>query len=62
MKYFISDIHGELNGLEQLLKYTKIDLTKDQLVFGGDYINRGKESGKVLMKIKQLIDTYPKKM
>lgn len=59
MKYFMSDIHGEFNGLEKLLKYAEIDLTKDQLVFGGDYINRGKESGKVLKKIKQLVDTYP---
>jgi len=59
LKYFMSDIHGEFNGLEQLLKYAEIDLTKDQLVFGGDYINRGKESGKVLRKIKQLVDTYP---
>ena len=59
MKYFMSDIHGEFSGLEQLLKYEEIDLTKDQLVFGGDYINRGKESGKVLKKIKQLVDTYP---
>lgn len=59
MKYFITDIHGDYKGLELLLKHAKIDLSNDQLVFGGDYINRGKESGKVLRKVKELADTYP---
>ena len=59
MKYFITDIHGDYRGLELLLKHAKVDLTIDQLVFGGDYINRGTESGKVLRKVKELADTYP---
>lgn len=59
MKYFITDIHGDYRGLELLLKQADIDFTADQLVFGGDYIDRGKESGKVLKKIKELADAYP---
>ncbi len=59
MKYFITDIHGDYRGLELLLKHVNVDFSKDQLVFGGDMINRGRESGKVLHKIKELADTYP---
>ncbi|MGG1940401.1 metallophosphoesterase family protein [Paenibacillus polymyxa] len=59
MKFFITDIHGEYNGLEILLKHAEIDFTKDQLVFGGDYINRGKDSGKVIRRIKELTEAYP---
>ncbi|QCT01472.1 metallophosphoesterase [Paenibacillus algicola] len=59
MKYFITDIHGEYNGLELLLKHAEIDFPKDQLVFGGDYINRGKQSGKVIRRVKELTQAYP---
>ncbi|MBB6734065.1 metallophosphoesterase [Cohnella zeiphila] len=31
----------------------------DQLIFGGDYINRGKDSGKVIKTVKQLKDKHP---
>ncbi|MBO2945641.1 serine/threonine protein phosphatase [Paenibacillus sp. F411] len=59
MKFFITDIHGEYNGLELLLKHAEIDFMKDQVVFGGDYINRGKQSGKVIRKVKELAEAYP---
>ncbi|PAF31695.1 metallophosphoesterase family protein [Paenibacillus sp. 7516] len=59
MKYFMTDLHGEYKGLKLLLKYAEIDYTKDQLVFGGDYINRGKDSGKVIRRIKELTEMYP---
>jgi len=60
MKYFITDIHGEYKGLELLLKHAEIDFATDQLVIGGDMINRGKESGRVIKKLKALVDKYPK--
>ncbi|GGJ29475.1 metallophosphoesterase [Paenibacillus hunanensis] len=59
MKFFISDIHGEFNGLEMLLRHAEIDFTKDQLILGGDYINRGKDSGKVIRRVRELTKTYP---
>lgn len=59
MKYFITDIHGEYHGLELLLEYANINFTLDQLVFGGDYINRGTESASTLKKIKALVEKYP---
>jgi len=59
LKYFMTDIHGEYNGLELLLKHAEIDLNRDQLVFGGDYINRGRDSGKVLRRVKGIVDAYP---
>lgn len=59
MKYFITDIHGEYKGLELLLKHAEIDFATDQLVIGGDMINRGKESGRVIKKLKDMVDKYP---
>ena len=32
MKLFISDVHGDFNGLEMLPRHTEIDFTKDQLI------------------------------
>ncbi|WP_334078225.1 metallophosphoesterase [Paenibacillus sanfengchensis] len=60
MKYFITDLHGEYKGLDLLLKHAEIDFATDQLVIGGDMINRGKESGRVIKKLKDLVDEYPK--
>ncbi|MBS5913104.1 MAG: serine/threonine protein phosphatase [Paenibacillus macerans] len=59
MKYFMTDIHGDCFGMELLLRHAEIDFSKDQLVFGGDMINRGKESAKVVRKIKELADAHP---
>ncbi|GFN33368.1 metallophosphoesterase family protein [Paenibacillus xylaniclasticus] len=59
MKYFITDIHGEFNGMDLLLQEACIDFSKDQLVFGGDYINRGKSSGQVIRRVKELVEAYP---
>lgn len=41
-----------------LLKYTEVDLAEDKLVIGGDMINRGKESGKVIKSIRLLCEQY----
>lgn len=59
MKYFITDIHGDYKGLELLLKHVEIDFSQDQLVFGGDMINRGRDSAGVVKEVKILVDQYP---
>lgn len=41
-KFFITDIHGDQKGLELLLRQSGLDWGKDQLVIGGDMINRGR--------------------
>lgn len=58
MQYFITDIHGDDHGLALLLEYAGVDFTKDSLVIGGDMIDRGKESGRVLYRIKALTEAY----
>ena len=51
MRYIaITDIHGELEKLENLL--SKIDIRKDdKFVFMGDYIDRGKNSKGVVDRV-----------
>lgn len=58
LKLFISDVHGDFNGLEMLLRHTEIDFTKDQLILCGDYINRGTDSGKVIRRVRELTEAY----
>ena len=53
MTYVIGDIHGCINTLNNLLN--KIDYNKnDQLIFVGDYIDRGKYSYEVIKRIQEL--------
>lgn len=59
MKYFITDIHGDYKGLKLLMEHARINFSKDQLVIGGDMINRGRDSGSVLKFIKGLVQKYP---
>ncbi|MCM3624342.1 serine/threonine protein phosphatase [Brevibacillus borstelensis] len=59
MKYFITDIHGDCKGLKLLLKHAGVDFSKDQLVFGGDMINRGRDSAGVVKEVKALMEKYP---
>lgn len=55
--YALSDIHGHRTALEQALK--RIDLSGDnKLLFLGDYIDGGPESGPVLRRIFELQKTY----
>lgn len=58
LKFFMTDIHGDDKGVDILLKHAEVDFTVDQIVFGGDYIDRGKRSGRVIKRIKKLADTY----
>lgn len=57
--FFITDIHGDLEGLNLLLDKAEVVPDRDQLVFGGDMINRGKDSAGVVRRIKQLTEQYP---
>lgn len=42
-----------------MLRHVAFEPAKDQLVVGGDLIDRGKESGKVVKRIKLLQEQYP---
>lgn len=61
--FAIGDIHGEFQKLANLILLLNseqdLDLTKDRLVFLGDYIDRGKDSLKVLKLVKALADEFP---
>ena len=56
--FVIGDIHGCLNKLEQLWDRIDPRPDKDQLVFLGDYIDRGEDSSGVLDYLLQLKETY----
>ncbi len=52
--YAIGDIHGSLDSLERLMDKISPDLTRDRLVFVGDYIDRGPQSRGVVAYIIRL--------
>jgi serine/threonine protein phosphatase 1 len=56
--FVIGDIHGCLDKLEQLWDRIDPRPDKDQLVFLGDYIDRGEDSSGVLDYLLQLKETY----
>ncbi|GIP52938.1 metallophosphoesterase family protein [Paenibacillus vini] len=58
-RYFMTDIHGDARGMKALLDHVGIDFSVDQIVFGGDMINRGKDSAEVVKFVKNLVDTFP---
>jgi Calcineurin-like phosphoesterase len=61
--FSIADIHGRLDLLNKLLEtlYTQysLDLTKDKIVFTGDYVDRGPDSYGVLSRLKKLEEDHP---
>jgi serine/threonine protein phosphatase 1 len=57
--YAIGDIHGNLDLLEQLLEKLQPDLTRDQLIFMGDYIDRGPRSKGVVDYVLHLRNQAP---
>jgi len=57
--YAIGDIHGSLESLERLLDKINPDLTRDRLVFVGDYIDRGPRSKEVVDYIIRLKNLAP---
>lgn len=54
--FVISDIHGRFKMLEKLL--TKWQRDEQQLIFLGDYMNRGEDSLRVLQTVKHLVDEH----
>lgn len=58
-KLFMTDLHGEYKGMMKLLEHAQFNPVDDQLVFGGDLIDRGKESGQVVKEVKSLCDQHP---
>ncbi|MCJ1662990.1 metallophosphoesterase [Staphylococcus sp. NRL 18/288] len=50
----ISDIHGHVDSLSQLLEGTKYNSKNDQLILVGDYVNKGPDSIGTLKLVKQL--------
>jgi serine/threonine protein phosphatase 1 len=57
---FITDIHGNYDAMLQLFNNADFDPSSDTLVVGGDMIDRGPDSGKMLKGIKLLHQMYPK--
>jgi serine/threonine protein phosphatase 1 len=55
----MTDIHGDCKGMDILLKHAEVDLHHDQLILGGDMINRGRDSAGVVKRIKELVDEFP---
>lgn len=55
-KFVVGDIHGMHSMLDTLLKEWQVD--SEQLVFLGDYIDRGKESKKVVERVMSLKENY----
>ncbi len=49
--FVITDIHGCLQALEDLLDKLQPDLQQDSIIFLGDYIDRGPASSQVIEKI-----------
>ncbi|RAI86058.1 calcineurin-like phosphoesterase family protein [Paenibacillus pabuli] len=51
----ISDIHGCIDQLDQILQLTEYNSTKDKLILLGDYVDRGPNSKEVVDKVIQLV-------
>lgn len=61
--YAISDIHGFFDKMMDTLSLVDLDSNKDnQLIFLGDYVNRGTKSCQVLYRIKELEEMYPEQV
>jgi serine/threonine protein phosphatase 1 len=58
--YAIGDIHGYFNKLEGLLRQIHPDPGEDQIVFLGDYIDRGPQSREVVERVLQVRRMFPR--
>ncbi|MFB5663438.1 metallophosphoesterase family protein [Alteribacillus sp. HJP-4] len=57
MRYLaVSDIHGEMSKLEEVLQKASYDPGQDQLILLGDYIDRGPHSKEVIDKVMELVE------
>jgi len=57
--YALSDIHGCLEPFDEKLKLVDLSHKESKLILCGDYIDYGKDSCKVLYRVKELVDQYP---
>jgi serine/threonine protein phosphatase 1 len=57
--FYISDIHGHYTALMKLLDWVKWNPENDQLILGGDLINRGHDSARVLQFAQTFQQKYP---
>lgn len=61
--FHIADIHGELKLLNKLLetlhKDHALDLSKDKIIFTGDYCDRGPDTYGVIERLKKLNEAHP---
>jgi len=53
MKYVVGDIHGEISKLQHLMNHLEGDA--EELIFVGDYINKGENSREVLNYLQHLM-------
>lgn len=51
----ISDIHGEVDLLNQLLEKANYDADEDQLILLGDYVDRGSDSRDTVTRVMELV-------
>lgn len=58
-QWFITDIHGEYAGILRLLEFVRFDPSADRIVFGGDLVGRGPDSGPVLREVRRLQRLHP---
>lgn len=58
-KLFITDIHGEFEGMRKLLAHARFEPGEDQLVIGGDLVSRGPDSALVLEEARSLALRHP---
>jgi hypothetical protein len=59
----VADIHGRLDLLNKLLltllRDHSLDLSKDKLIFTGDYVDRGPDSYGVICRLMELQEAHP---
>lgn len=60
--YAMSDIHGCFKPFEEKVNLVDLSNAENSVVFCGDYIDYGKDSCRVLYKIKELTELYPKQI
>ncbi|MGG3469176.1 metallophosphoesterase family protein [Neobacillus pocheonensis] len=58
-KWVMSDIHGQYNAMRKLLEFSNVNYEKDQLIFLGDFIDRGPDSAQVVKYVRDLKIQYP---
>lgn len=58
----ITDVHGNLSAFLRLLETTGFDPQKDTFVFGGDFLDRGKDEYGVFLKLMEMKEQMKERM